>query len=116
MNILYQMMEPCRIMNYIRRDDPYGGYEKKEWEEGVTFDAAIAKDSSTEAVVAQQEGVSEIFTVVTKKSFSLSYHEVFKRLSDGAIFRVTSNSKDSEAHPASTIPIAKVTAERWELT
>lgn len=116
MNILYQMMEKCRILNKVRRDDPYGGYDVTEWVEGSEFDAAIAKDSSTEAVVAQQEGVSEIFTVVTKKNFSLSYHEVFKRLSDGAIFRVTSNSKDSEAHPASTIPIAKVTAERWELT
>lgn len=115
MSLLEQMMTPCKLYNHIRQDDPYGGYTE-EWQEGASFEAAIAKDSSTEATIAQQQGVSEIFTVVTWKNFLLSYHDVFKRVSDGAVFRVTSNGKDSEAHPASTVKISKVTAERWELT
>ena len=114
-NLLYQIMTPCKIMNHIRTDDPLGGYTEA-WTEGATFDASITKDSSTEATIAERQGVSEIFTVVTKRSFLLNYHDVIKRISDGAIFRMTSNSKDLEAHPVSTVQIARATAERWELT
>jgi hypothetical protein len=49
------------------------------------------------------------------KGFSLDYHDVFRRVSDNQVFRVTSNIKDSEAPEASTVKIGKVTAERWEL-
>jgi hypothetical protein len=105
-------MVPCKIMNHIRKDDDFGGYIDT-WQEGASFDAALAKDSSTQAVIAERQELGEIYRVVTKRSFTLGYHDVFKRVSDGAIFRVTSN--DTKSHPASTVKIAKVTAERWEL-
>ena len=114
MRLIDQMMEKCRILNRSRVDDDYGSYTDT-WTEGASFDAAIIKNSTTEAIVAEKQGVSEIFTVVTNKRFELSYHDAFKRLSDGQIFRVTSNSKDSDAPNASTVPITKVTAEKWEL-
>lgn len=114
MSLLTQMMEDCRILNHVRTDDPYGGYTDT-WTDGATFKAAIAKDTSPEQRVAEKEGVSEAFTVVVNQDFSLDYHDVFKRLSDNAIFRITSRTTDSTAHPASTVKIAKVTAERWVL-
>ena len=114
MSLLTQMMEECRILNHVRTDDPEGGY-KNEWTDGATFLAALAKDSSPEVRVAEQQGVAEQYTVVVDQSFSLDYHDVFKRVSDGSIFRVTSRTQDSTAHPASTVKIARVTAERWVL-
>ena len=91
-----------------------GGFVQT-WVEGATFDALIRKDSAPEQVVAQQQGAAEVFTVMVDKSVPLEYHDVFKRVSDNAIFRVTSESKDSEAPARSTVKIEKVTAERWEL-
>ena len=114
MNLLKKMMEECAILNHVRTDDPFGGYTEA-WTEGATFNAAISKDSSPEQLVAEKQGLSEAFTVVVNDTFVLDYHDVFKRLSDNAIFRVTSRTTDSTAHPASTVRIAKVTAERWEL-
>ena len=114
MSLLTQMMEECQILNHVRTDDDFGGYTES-WTEGATFKAAIAKMSSPELVVAEKQGISETFTVVVEETFSLDYHDVFKRLSDNAIFRVTSRTTDSTAHPASTVKIAKVTAERWVL-
>jgi hypothetical protein len=114
MSLINEMMEPCKILNRIRQDDPYGSWVDT-WTEGASFNATIIKNSSTEATVAERQGIKEIFTVVTGKGFPLEYHDVFRRLSDGAIFRVTSESKDSEAPARSTVQIAKVTAERWEL-
>lgn len=113
-NLLTQMMEDCKIMNHVRTDDPYAGYGET-WEEGMTFKAAIAKNASPEQQIAEKEGISEAFTVVVYDRITLDYHDVFKRVSDGAIFRTTSRTKDSIAHPASTVRIATVTAERWEL-
>ena len=47
-------------------------------------------------------------------------HAIFinelRRVSDGTVFRVTSNVKDSETPDVSTFQIGQVTAERWELT
>ena len=107
-------MEPCQILNHVRTDDDFGGY-KEAWQPGATFRAAIGKDSSPEMKVAEKEGLSEAFTVVVDQSFHLDFHDVFKRLSDNSIFRVTSRTTDSTAHPASTVKIAVVTAERWVL-
>lgn len=111
MNILRQMMEDCRILNHVRVDDLVGGYSDT-WTDGALFKAAIAKDTSAEQLVAEKQGVSESYTVVVDQTVVLDYHDRFKRLSDNAIFRVTSRTVDSTAHPASTIKIAKVTAER----
>ena len=114
MTLIEGMMEKCNILNHIRADDVYGSYTDT-WSDGASFDAAIIKDSTTQAIIAEKQGITEIFTVVTKKTFPLSYHDVFKRASDNQIFRVTSNAKDSEAPNASTVKIAKVTAEKWVL-
>lgn len=114
LSLIDSMMEECRILNHIRTDDPYGS-SVDYWTEGSKFDAAIIKNTTTEATVAEKQGITEIFTVVTKKGFVLDYHDVFRRVSDGQIFRITSNVKDSEAPEASSVKIAKVTAEKWVL-
>lgn len=114
MNLLESMMERCTLLNKITTGDGVLG-RTTTWQDGATFDAAIIKDSSIEARIAEKQGVTEVFTVVTQKGFGLDYHDVFRRESDGDIFRVTSLQKDSEAPERSTVKIGKVTAERWEL-
>lgn len=111
MSLLTQMMEDCVLYNRSTVPDGYGGY-KYDWTPGVTFMAAVEKSSTAEQMLAEQKGVSEAFTVVTERSMSLDYHDVFVRKSDDAIFRIT--SKPQQAHPASTVKIAKLTAEQLE--
>lgn len=101
-------------MNHVRTDDAYGGY-LDTWTEGATFKAAVIKNSTTQAQIAEKSGIDEIFTIVTPKSVVLDYHDVFKRKSDSSIFRVTSKSVDSGAPEASSVQISKVSAERWVL-
>jgi len=114
LSLLNSMMEKCKFLNHVRTDDAYGSYTEA-WTEGASFDAAIIKNSTTEALIAEKQGVEELFTVVVKKGTSLVYHDAFKRLSDNQVFRVTSNVTDSEAPGASSVKIAKVTAEKWVL-
>lgn len=114
MTLIESMMEDVCFMDHVHTDDPYGGYIDT-WQEGATFKAAVIKNTTTEAQIAEKSGVEELFTVVVNKAVQLDYHDVLKRKSDGSIFRVTSRVIDSTAPAASTVPIAKVTAERWVL-
>lgn len=115
MSLLDTMKERCVMMDKTTVADGLGGYTVA-WVEGAAFEAVIRKDSAPEIRVAEQQGVNEQFTVVVARGVPLEFHDVFKRVSDGSIFRLTSNTKDAAAPPPSTVQIAKATAERWVLT
>lgn len=114
MNLLDTMKESCVMMNKTTLPDGMGGFIPT-WVEGAAFDAVIRKDSAPEVRVAEQQDVNEMFTVIVAKSVPLEYHDVFKRLSDDAVFRMTSSVRDDAAPSPSTVQIAKGTAERWVL-
>lgn len=114
MNLLESMMTTCTMIDKTTVSDGVFGFVSR-WVDGASFNAAIIKDSSPEALAAEKQGVTEVYTIVTKKGVGLQYHDVIRRESDKAIFRVTSNQVDSEAPEASTVKIGKVRAERWEL-
>jgi hypothetical protein len=83
--------------------------------DGAQFDAAVTKDSSMQARMAEKQGVTEVYTVTVNKGMPLDFHDVFRRESDGAIFRVTSNITDSETPARASFQIGQVTAEKWVL-
>lgn len=113
MSLLTNAMEACVFMEKRRKPDGEGGY-KTEWYEGAAFDAAITLDSSIQAQIAEAQGVKGIYTVTVKKKIRLDYHDVFKRLSDGETFRVS--SKDDSATPDSAgLNARTVRAEEWEI-
>lgn len=115
--ILGDLFVPCTLMDMStsnRRDGQGGVIEN--YTEGEKFDALIEANTSTEAQIAGKKDARGIYTVVFQKGIPLRYHTVFRRDSDGATFQVTSpDPKDSEAPEVSTVQIAKVTAERWDI-
>ena len=112
MRLYETMMENCQLMDKRSVSDGMGGFVY-EWTDGAPFRAAIIKDNSMQARLAEKEGVTELYTVTADKGVSLDFHDVFKRLSDGQIFRITSNVKDSETPQVSSFQFGQVTAERW---
>ena len=105
----------CVLMEKKRTPDGAGGWIT-EWTEGAEFEANIVLDQSLQARVAEKEGVPSVYTVTTRRSTVLEFHDVFKRLSDGTIFRATSNGADKQSPKTGTLDMCQVTAERWELT
>ena len=94
--------------------DGYGGYITT-WVEGAEFQAAIVLDSSMQARIAEQQGVTALYTITTKKVMNLQYHDVFKRSSDGKIFRVTSDGDDKKTPESAGLNMRQVSAEEWVL-
>lgn len=109
------MMTPCVSMVQNRTPDGSGGYNTT-WEEGEQFRAAIIRDTTTEARPAEAAGTVESYTVTTSRSVSLKYHDVFKRLSDGKTFRITSDNAEQKTPLCTALDIAQATAEAWRLT
>lgn len=115
MSLLDEAMETCVFLNKQRVDDGLGGYTTV-WTEGPEFKAAIVFDTSLQARVADVQGVTSLYTVTTQRDLMLEYHEVFKRLSDNKIFRVTSDGDDKFTPMSAGLDMRQVTAEEWELT
>lgn len=114
MSLLSAAMEKCTMIHKTTTDDGYGG-ETIKWTSGASFDAAITFDSSIEARMAEAAGVTSLYTVTTRKDKVLEYHDVFMRVSDGKIFRVTSDGDDRYTPASATLNMRQVSASEWEL-
>ena len=114
MSLLDEAMENCIMLNKVTTADGYGGYITT-WTEGASFKAAIVFDTSIEARAAEKQGVSSLYTSTTRKNLTLEYHDVFKRVRDNKIFRVTSDGDDKYTPASAGLNMRQVTAEEWSL-
>ena len=114
MSLLQDAMEDCIFINKIKAPDGEGGF-LVEWQEGGQFKAAVTFDNSLEARMAHKQGVSSVYTVTTPKSVELEYHDVFKRLRDRKIFRVTSDNDDMQTPKTASFQIKVASAEEFVL-
>lgn len=114
MSLLSEAMDNCIMIDKRTVPDGYGGYKPK-WTYGVEFQAAVVFDTSIEARRAEGEGVSSLYTITTGRELTLEYHDVFKRVKDGKIFRVTSDGDDKYTPPSAGLNMRQVTAEEWSL-
>ena len=112
MSLLLDAFENCIMMDKNTTSDGRGGFITS-WTDGAEFDAAIVFDSSMQARAAEAAGVKSLYTITTAKNVNLQYHDVFRRLSDGKIFRVTSDGDDKKTPPSATINMRQVTAEEF---
>lgn len=115
MSLLDEAFEQCVIIDRRTVPDGYGGI-RPTWTDGASFEAAITFDSTMQARVATVQGVTSLYTVTTRKNIVLQYHDVFRRVSDGKIFRVTSDGDDRRTPASASLNMRQVSAEEWELT
>lgn len=114
MSLLDEAMEKCIYLDKTTAPDGYGG-TTISWQEGAEFYAAIVFDTSMEARVADKQGVTSLYTITTRKNLTLEYHDVFRRLRDDKIFRVTSDGDDKHTPASANLDMRQVTAEEWSL-
>ena len=73
-------------------------------------------NNSLEAKQAEAMGVTSVYTLTTKRSTILEYHDVLRRESDGKIFRVTSDGDDNFTPQSATLDMRQVSCEEWRLS
>ena len=104
MSLLQEYMEPCQLLEKKRVPDGEGGFDSS-WTDGAEFNAAVECNTSLQARTAEKQGVNAV----------LEYHDVFRRLRVGKIFRVTSDGDDVRTPERASFQVSQVTAEEWEL-
>lgn len=114
MSLLNDAMTPCVLLDKKRKPDGEGGYIT-EWTDSVEFEAAITFDDSMQARIGAKSGVTSLYTVTLPRGFKMDFHDVFRRLSDGKIFRVTSDGDDKHTPERASFQFSQVTAEEWTL-
>lgn len=114
MSLIDDFTSKCVMQDRVTVPDGYGGF-KPQWVDGAEFDAAITLDTSMQSRIAEQQGVTALYTVTTKKNINLQYHDVFKRTTDSKIFRVTSDGDDKATPASASLNMRQVSAEEWSL-
>ena len=114
MSLIDDFTSKCVMQDKVTRPDGYGG-TIKSFVDGAEFEAAVTLDNSMQSRVAEKQGVTALYTVTTKKNINLQYHDVFKRVADGKIFRVTSDGDDKATPFSAQLNMRQVSAEEWSL-
>lgn len=107
-------IEPCVLYTKQVSGDGQGGYVT-EWVDSVQFDCWFELDTSTTGAIAEKQGVTSLYTIYVRKDIPISPLDAFRRLSDGAVFRVTSDGTDKKTPAISAINGRQFKAERWVL-
>lgn len=115
MTLFEEMYEPFCYMEKTRVPDGESG-TITTWREGMEFRGHAAFDTSIEARTGAAAGVSSRYTLTAPVSVPLEYHDIVKRISDGKIFRVTSDGDDVVTPSMATFSFHRVEAEEYELT
>lgn len=115
MSLLDTQMETFCYVNVAKVSDGEGGVTIV-WTDGAEFQAIARLDNSTQAKIAEQMGVTSLYTITTKKNIILEFHEVIKRISDGEVFRITSDGMDNKTPDSAALNMRQVSAEKWRLT
>lgn len=113
MSLLDEAMEDCVMLDKTTVPDGYGGVIPT-YVEGAQFKAAVVFDGSTQAKIAAVQGVKSLYTVITQKSMSFDFHDVFKRLSDGKTFRITSDGNDNKTPKSAELDMRSTSAEEYK--
>lgn len=101
-------------MTLTETNDGAGG-RTKTYVQGAAVSVALYCNQSLEAQKAMAQGVRSIYTLNFAKSITLAYDEYIKRLSDNAIFRITSDPADNETPTVTDLDRRTATAEKTRL-
>lgn len=115
MSLLNNAMTSCKRLAEIRTSDGEGG-STTVWNGTEVFNAAIVYEDTEDNVVGDASKDRNTYSIITGRETKLKYHDVFKRLKDGKIFRVTSDGSDNATPKTAGLNMRKVTAEEWKLT
>lgn len=114
MSLMDSFASDCVFLTKTIVGDSFGGYETV-WADGVTFKASFEYSASAEMILAEKAGASRTYRIYVDKRLNLEYHDVFRRVEDGQVFRVTNAGTDRHTPESSTLDKRLIEIEKWVL-
>lgn len=95
--------------------DGFGGVIEG-WVDGADFMGSIVLDNSTNGRIAEKQGVTNIYTIITKDNVKLVFNDVIKRKSDNQLFKIKSlNNLENRQPDTATMKVRVATAELFNI-
>ena len=88
----------------------FGTFEPT-YTDGAPFRAGISTNSTSEAQIAERSGMRTIYTIVHLPAIALHKDDRVRRVKDGRMYRITSDSADMSTPPGASVQYSQVTAE-----
>lgn len=110
-----QQMESCHIVDKTTARDGRGGVETV-YVEGAPIDVAFSFNDSVSVVIADQEKVTDMYTLITKRKVVLLAGDIIKRDKDASTFKIETNSTDSTPPEISALDMRQVKAKKFKLS
>lgn len=114
MSLMEQFKTACVRLVSATENDGAGG-RRTTWTESGSFYASIVEKSHTEPENAERKHAKAFYDIFLPRNEKIAYHDVFRRISDGKVFRVTSNPDDKKTPLLAHMSFAIVSAEEWRL-
>jgi len=104
---------PCELLEERAVNDEAGG-EYSMWAVAQEFNCAIVHDDTLAARIAEQQGMTNTYTVTTDE-ITLKFHDIIRRKADGQTFQITSDAIDISTPACATFQFKQAGAERHEV-
>ena len=114
MSLMDEYARECVLLEKRRVPDPAGGYTSV-WTRGAKFSASWEYVSAPEVTVAEQQGVERTYRIYVDKTLDLDFHEAFRRLDNGQVYRVTNPGTDRMTPAFSRLNKRLIEVEKWKL-
>lgn len=108
-------MESCHIVDKTTTPDGRGGVQTV-YVEGAPIDVAFPFEGSNTVVIANQEQVTDLYTLITKKTVVLLAGDLIERDVDGSTFKIETNGTDSTPPAISSLNMRQVKARKFKLS
>ena len=110
MTMLTDFFENAHIMDKTTVSDGMGG-ATTQWHDGAMIRVGFSANRSTEARIAEQNGIKALWTIVHTDMLEFRQNDVIRRDKTGQLFRITGNSIDMHTPPMADVQFMQVSAE-----
>ena len=114
MSLLSESFEKFVIVTKTAVTDGEGG-ETTVYTDGTEFFGIANAPKSSVRQTADAPSSETSYVITTKKETILDFYAIIKRVSDGAYFRIVSDSVDNVTPVSSPLGIRQYSAEKWRI-
>lgn len=113
MSLLDDFARTCTLLEKTRTSDGEGGYTTT-WTDGITFENYQALNTSSEMIVAEQQGANRTYYALVKQDVPIEYYDYF-RDENGDTYRVATHPTDKQSPASASFSLKYFEAVRSNL-
>lgn len=113
--MLFEVYEETFVLRELTRVPNGMGGLTEEYVDGAEFKGALVMDNSTQARIAEKQGVTSLYTLTVSPDVPLKYGDLFKSVETGDVYRITSRTGEKKTPSVASFQFQNFSAELYTL-